>query len=82
MWIECHSEKQRKIAENRLAKSCDSGVCKITLSVGKGCKGVFVMEKSKAKELAEYITEQLAGLEGANGTDKQADHRNFQGSVR
>ena len=63
MQIECHSEKQRKIAENRLAKSCDSGGCKIGLSVGKSCKGVFVMEKSKPKELAEYITEQLAGLE-------------------
>ena len=57
MWIECHAQKQRKIAENRLVKSCDSGGCKIGLSVGKSCKGVFVMEKSKPKELAEYITE-------------------------
>ena len=49
-------------------KYCDSGDCKIALSVGKGCKGVFVMEKSKAKELAEYITEQLAGLEDIRKT--------------
>ena len=60
MRIECHTEKQRKIAKNSLIKNCDLGDCKIALSVGKGCKGVFVMEKSKAKELAEYITEKLA----------------------
>lgn len=40
MRIECRAEKQRKIAENRLTKSCDSGVCKIGLSVGKGCQNV------------------------------------------
>ena len=35
--IECHTEKQRKIAENWLIKNCDLTNHKITLSVGKGC---------------------------------------------
>ena len=33
----CHSEKQRKTAENRVTKSCDTDGCKMWLSVGKGC---------------------------------------------
>ena len=36
--IECHTEKRQKIAENGLSKNCNSGVCKIALSVGKGCR--------------------------------------------
>ena len=42
----CHSEKQRKIAENRVTKSCDSSDRKIGLSVGKGCRLLKATKKS------------------------------------
>ena len=50
MWIECRTEKQRKIAKNGLIKNCDLGDCKITLSVRKGCK-----DKSKSSLIKAVI---------------------------
>ena len=47
MWIECYSEKQRKIAKYGLIKNCDSGVCKIALSVGKGCRKKYKEQESE-----------------------------------